>query len=113
MNNIEAKLQNQVELYLKCHGLTFVHIPASLQRHIWSKASRVPIHIAAEASRAFKGVPDLLIFGGGGRCLIIELKAPNGTLTPEQKRWESLGMVVARSFDEAKAIIDKWVFDLK
>jgi hypothetical protein len=113
VNNIEAQLQKQVELYLKCHGLTFVHIPSSLQRHIWSKSSRVPIHIAAEASRAFKGVPDLMIFGGGGKCLIIELKAPKGTLTPEQKHWVSLGMVVCRSFDEAKAIIDKWVFGLK
>ena len=110
MNHIEADLQKQVEAYLKLVGLTFVHIPGSLQRYIWTKSSRVPIHIAMQASRAFKGVPDLLIFKGGGECLIMELKAPKGKLTPEQESWVSLGLVVCKSLEEATKAIDQWRF---
>lgn len=106
MQRLEATLQKSVEQYLKLVGLTYVHIPASIQRYIWAKSSRVPIHIAAEASRAFKGVPDLMIFGGAGRCLVMELKAPKGKLTPEQAKWERLGLVVCRTVEDAVSKIE-------
>jgi len=108
LKHIEADLQKQVEAYLRLVGLKFVHIPGSLQRYIWTKSSRVPIHIAMQASRAFKGVPDLLIFKGDGKCLIMELKAPKGKLTTEQEAWLKLGMVVCKSLDDAIKIIDEW-----
>jgi hypothetical protein len=51
-------------------------------------------------------VPDLLIFNRQGGCLLIELKTEKGTLTKEQKEWLDYGLVVCRSFDEAKRVID-------
>jgi len=108
MKHEEDILQRQVEAYLRAVGLKFVHVPKSLQRHIWSKVSRVPIHVAAEAGRAFKGQPDLLIFAKGvtPRCLVMELKTESGRLTPEQLEWDYYGMIVCRTFASAKKTID-------
>ena len=50
----EDILQRQCNAYLellKAQGrIMYIHIPGSLQRFIWNKASHVPIHIAKEAS---------------------------------------------------------------
>jgi len=61
-----------------------------------------------------KGVPDLVFIGPGGRAYCMELKAPKGRLSPDQKAWreaaEALGAPVAviRSIDEAVAALRAW-----
>ena len=110
----EDILQRQCNAYLellKAQGkIMYVHIPGSLQRFIWNKASHVPIHIAKEASDALKGVLDLLIFRHDGMSLKIELKSKTGILTEEQKSWEPFRMLVIRDFDTFKIAVYEFVY---
>ena len=113
-NPTEEQIQQAVENYLNLRGVKFVHIPKSLQRFIWSKTSHTPPHVAREASRHLKGIPDLLIFkcvgvGRAPECLILELKRDKGKVTIEQTEWFRLGMVLAHSFEEAREYIDKFL----
>jgi len=113
-NPTEEQIQQAVENYLSLRSVKFVHIPKSLQRFIWSNTSHTPPHVAREASRHLKGIPDLLIFkyvglGPDPKCLILELKRGKGVLTHEQCEWIELGMVVAYSFEEAREYIDKFL----
>jgi len=95
---------------LKAQGkIMYIHIPGSLQRFIWNKASHVPIHIAKEASKALKGILDLLIFRRDGMSLKIELKSQTGSLTEEQKLWKPFRMRVIRDFDTFKVAVDEFV----
>ena len=87
----------------------YIHIPGSLQRFVWNKASHVPVHIAKEASKALKGIPDLLIFRRDGKSLKVELKSKTGTLTEEQKSWDPFRMLVIRDFDTFKIAVDEFV----
>ena len=109
----EGILQHQCNIYLdllKNQGrIMYIHIPGSLQRFIWNKASRVPIHIAKEASNALKGIPDLLIFRRDGESLKLELKSKTGTLTEEQKLWEPFSMRVIRDFDTFRIAVDEFM----
>lgn len=110
----EDILQRQCNAYLdllKAQGkIKYIHIPGSIQRFVWSKASHVPIHIAKEASDALKGVLDLLIFRHDGMSLKIELKSKTGILTEEQKSWEPFRMQVIRDFDTFKIAVDEFVY---
>jgi hypothetical protein len=115
----EAHLQTLCERYLEILNLRYIHIPSQLQRFIWGSGIKttasgkpwrvVPIHIAKQASQAFKGQPDLLVFGTDGRFLAVELKVGHNTLTPEQKTWLPYGLHVVRSFDGFKAIVSEWL----
>jgi len=111
----EDILQRQCNAYLellKDQGrIMYIHIPGSLQRFIWNKASHVPIHIAKEASNALKGIPDLLIFRRDGESLKVELKSKTGTLTEEQKKWRSFLLLVIRDFDTFKIAVDEFVYN--
>lgn len=104
-NREEEALQSICESYLRAKGLRFVHIPGKIQRFIWSPIC--PKWVGALASRYLKGIPDLLIFGepveGVRRCLTIELKSENGSMTKEQKEWEPL---VFRDFESFKRAVD-------
>lgn len=59
------------------------------------------------------GFPDLLIYFPDGAILHAELKAPRGTLTPDQKAWrdrcERLGIpwALIRSFEDLEAAINR------
>ena len=109
----EDILQHQCNAYLellKAQGrIMYIHIPGSLQRFIWNKASHVPIHIAKEASNALKGIPDLLIFRRDGESLKVELKSKTGALTEEQKKWRSFLLLVIRDFDTFKIAVDEFM----
>ena len=109
----EDILQRQCNAYLellKAQGkIMYIHIPGSIQRFIWSKASHVPIHIAKEASDALKGILDLLIFRHDGMSLKIELKSKTGSLTEEQKKWKSFALIVIRDFDTFQIAVDEFV----
>jgi hypothetical protein len=66
-----------------------------------------------------KGVPDLHFVLSGGKIAYIELKAPDGRLSPEQKAFQSVCALmeiphaVCRSLDEVKATLRKWGVQLK
>lgn len=108
LKQVEDKLQKAVEQYLKLKNIRYIHLPKNSQRFIWNKKYGIPAYVAAEASRALKGVPDLILFGKDQTYLLIELKSEKGKLTPEQKTWLEYGMVVYRDFDSLQELIDKW-----
>jgi hypothetical protein len=117
----EAQLQAQCEQYLRTAGLRYIHIPGQLQRFILGSGFRntktgkqwrvVPIHIAKLASDAFKGQPDLLVFGTDGRYLAVELKVGRNKLTTEQEQWTDYGLHVCRSFEAFQQIVSDWILE--
>lgn len=60
------------------------------------------------------GMPDLLIFGAGGRCWFIECKSGTGRLSPaqqEMREWMELARVprtTARTIDDVHAALHAW-----
>ncbi len=92
-------------------GLLFA-IPNGGQRH-------PAVAAAMKREGVRRGVPDLFL--AVGRCglhgLFIEMKALDGRLSPEQKRWRDLlvaqgyGVAVAFNFDEAKDILERYLDD--
>jgi len=106
----EDTIQEDTEKYLSLRGVFFIHIPNHVWRHLSTKA---PAWIGKLAASALAGLPDILAFNGSGmglRCLALELKTKKGQLNPKQRYLKTkLGTLVARSFGEAKEIIDKWL----
>jgi hypothetical protein len=110
----EEVTQAQVEAYLDALGLKWFHMPAYVLRAAfgWRKDRSGPeMGAMAAAAAIVRGLPDLLIWDGRGRCLPIELKtdAKASKLTAAQRMWRTaIGTKEARSFEEAKALIDDW-----
>ncbi len=117
MKKEEDTLQNQCNRYLdalQAQGkLRYIHLPKQIQRHIWSKRSHVPAHVAALTSRALKGTPDLLIWKPleniFTKGIIIELKSEKGKLTPEQKEWIPFGLQIVRDLKSFYKIIEEFL----
>lgn len=108
--NPEHKIQIALMDYLAIAGRRDLHwfaIPNGEKRHI-GVASR----LKAEGVR--RGTPDLCFMLDAGRVAWLEMKAPKGTLSPEQKafrdRAQSLDHLwaMARSVDEAIPHLTKW-----
>lgn len=65
------------------------------------------------------GVPDIIVWGDHGRTWFLEVKAPGGSLSPEQRsviaQLAELGHTVAvvRSVDEALAFGEAWGWPLR
>lgn len=104
----EAAFQRQVVALLRAY----------LPDEVWWTASLSGVSLsAAAAGRAKaagmrKGAPDLSFVLPDGATVYVELKAPSGTLTPEQKALgETLGdaFVVCRSWPEVKAAMERWM----
>ena len=63
---------------------------------------------------ATAGIPDLALIIGDGRACFVEVKTPEGRVSPEQReimqRLESLGAscIVARSIDDVRAAFAEW-----
>lgn len=82
-------------------------IPNQSNRHIANAAK-----MKAEGVRA--GTPDLCVMMAGGAVAWLEMKAPNGTLSPAQKWFRDLcGRLghqwgVAHSVEEALVLLTKW-----
>jgi hypothetical protein len=82
-------------------------------------AIRIPAHVGAAYKRMgySRGTPDILIFEPSKEYhgLFVELKAPKGRLSPEQKEWlaclEDRGYqtAVCRSCEEAIIVIEKYL----
>ena len=86
----EAQLQAAAEEYLDACGLRYIHVPAIIGRLCNFADRRLRIHEKAMLSAAFKGVPDLLIFGQGkpyARCLVMELKVGKNSVTTDQREF--------------------------
>lgn len=104
----ENELQKAAEQYLALKKIRYIHLPKGAQRFLWNKKYGIPVQVAAEASRALKGVPDLVIFGRDNTFLLIELKSETGKPTPEQLGWMDYGLMIVRDFDTFQEIIDSW-----
>lgn len=108
----EAVTQELTEQYLGRLGLPYVRIPAYVLRAAFGYrpgASGADLGAMREASAYIKGLPDLIVLDANGRALPIELKTDTGKLTAAQRMWRTaIGTKTARSFEEAKAMIDAW-----
>ena len=109
----EEVTQRMTERYLDALGLKWFHMPPYILRAAFAqrRASGAELGAMAGAAAIVRGLPDLLIWDGAGRCLPIELKteAKASKLSASQRMWRAaIGTREARSFEEAKAIIDAW-----
>ena len=62
----------------------------------------------------FAGVPDLVVLGRDGQCWLIEVKAPGGALSAEQRALRDrctalrIPFVVAKSIDDVRRAFEIW-----
>jgi hypothetical protein len=92
-------------------GLLFA-IPNGGRRH-------PAVAMAMKREGVKRGVPDLML--PVARCglhgLFLEMKAADGRLSPEQKRWRDMliaqgyGVAVAFSFEDAKTVLEDYLSD--
>lgn len=106
----EITLQERAEELCDLLGLRYTHVPGNLQRYLRMGA---PAHIAAIASRAFKGQPDLCIYKRGNGewadCLLLEIKTEAGTLSQGQRNWhKGLPVHVTHGWADTEAVIRRF-----
>ena len=107
--NAEARIQAAIVEWVRtvAPGLIAFHVPNGGYR------------TKAEAARmkwvgVLAGVPDVVVLGLDGRCWLIEVKAPGGSLSPEQcvirDRCVALRIpfVVAKSIDDVRQAFKVW-----
>lgn len=108
--NPEHKIQVALCDYLAFAAKPDIHyfaIPNQSNRHIANAA-----RMKAEGVRA--GSPDMCFLLPGGRVGWLEMKAPNGSLSPEQKLFRGRAQnldhywAMARSVDEALVALTQW-----
>lgn len=109
----EDSTQELVEQYLDAVGLWWFHMPKYVLRAAFGRraASGAELGAMSRAAEQVRGLPDLIIWDGKGRALNIELKtdAKASKLSAAQRMWRAaIGTQEARSFEEAKKIIDEW-----
>ncbi len=110
----EAVTQELTERYLDALGLPYVRIPAYVLKAAFGWRPGVTgaeLGAMSQASAYLKGLPDLIVLDAKGRALPIELKteAKASKLSAAQRMWRTaIGTKEARSFEEAKALIDAW-----
>jgi hypothetical protein len=110
----EEITQELTEQYLDALGLPWFHMPAYILQSAFAYGQTPTgpqLGAMSRAAAIVRGLPDLLIWDGKGRCLPIELKteAKASKLTAAQRLWRAaIGTVEARSFEAAKAAIDSW-----
>lgn len=112
----EEVTQSLVEKYLDALGLQWFHMPPFVLRAAFAHTNRAAgaeLGAMSRAAAIVRGLPDLLIWDPRrpGLCLPIELKteAKDSKLSAAQRQWRTaIGTREARSFEEAKAIIDAW-----
>lgn len=106
----EHKIQSALMDYLVLAGRRDLHwfaIPNGEHRHI-----RAAMRLKAEGVR--RGVADLCFMLPQGRVAWLEMKAPSGRLSPDQKAFRDLAKAldhlwdVASSVDEAIVVLSRW-----
>ena len=109
---LEKDIQREVDNYLTVLGVKPIRIPDALFRSIYAN-STVRIHIKTQIANSIAGLPDLMIpklTDKGLLMLPLELKTQTGKLGQKQVKWQKvLGTKVARSFEEARVIIDEFL----
>ncbi len=104
----ERIIQAQVDAYIELRGLFCLRIPDWLLSSIMQN-QHIPIHVKRALSDILKGMPDNLILSHDRRSLPLELKTDIGKLSASQREVKTaIGTVVARSFEEARAEIDRF-----
>ena len=106
----EATIQAHAEAYADLLGIPRLHIPAILLRAAFAPhgASGGELWALRNAAAEVGGFPDLVLFRGG-RFLAMEFKRGSNKMTASQRRWaDALGTIECRSFEAAKAEIDRW-----
>lgn len=110
MKRPEHKIQVALLDYLAVAGRRDLHwfaIPNGERRHI-----AVAARLKAEGVR--RGSPDLVFLLPAGRVAWLEMKAPKGTLSSDQKLFRDVALslghhwALARSVDEAIPHLTKW-----
>ena len=107
--NAEARIQAVIVEWIRVVGrdLVVFHPPNGGLRNK-AKAARL------KWIGTLAGVPDLVVLGRDGQCWLIEVKAPGGALSAEQRalrdRWTALRIpfVVAKSIDDVRRAFEIW-----
>lgn len=84
----EAELHNQIELDIRARRWLYIH----------SRTDR--------ATTTAKGVPDFVVFSGGGKVLFIEVKTKTGKLSPEQRAWQYCSEALDYQFHIVRSMAD-------
>lgn len=101
---LQVALVKQLTRHAKC---LWWAVPNGGFRHLYTATK-----MRAEGVR--RGVPDLCFVLSGGTAAFLEMKAPGGSLTPEQKQFrdaaEAAGAwwATAKSLEEAWDILARW-----
>jgi VRR-NUC domain len=108
-SNPEFRIHSAIVQYLRWNAwpeILFFHVPNGNKL-----AKRTAYH--NKQLGVLAGVPDLC-FDIAGRSHYIEVKAPGGRLSPDQKAFQKLCLETQRphavvySFDEAIAVLSRW-----
>jgi hypothetical protein len=107
--NTEARIQAAIVEWIRTVAPTLIcfHVPNGGLR---SKAEAARLKWVGTLA----GVPDVVVLGLDGRCWLIEVKGPGGSLSPEQcvirDRCVALRIpfVVAKSIDDVRVAFRLW-----
>lgn len=109
----ESMLQKQVNSTLEWMRIKYLRVPNLIGALCSFEDKRLELWEKQELSRAFKGVPDNILFVEyGPYCLALnlELKTEAGTLGKWQKKYaNALPVTVARGWREAEKAIKDFV----
>lgn len=113
--NLRAPRQSYEQpIQEKVAAMLWAYLPDAVWWTCSLSGVRLTPAMAGAAKRAGmnKGAPDLSFIWPDGRTTYVEVKGPDGVLTPEQKRLKAtLGddMVVCRSWPEVRAAVSPWL----
>jgi hypothetical protein len=107
--NAEARIQAAIVEWIRTVA------PQLIAFHVPNGGYRTP----AEAARmkwvgVLAGVPDIIVLGLDGRCWLIEVKGPGGSLSPDQRAIRDRCTVlripycVAKSIDDVRVAFGIW-----
>lgn len=108
MNHEETRIQYHIVRYLHLRDLTVYHVPNERQSSAQAMGRLISIGL-------LPGAPDLVVHVGGGKILYLEVKAPKGRLSENQKRFaarcdrDGVPYHVVRSVEDTEKIIDLYV----
>ena len=116
---LTASIQKRGNPEEQLHRSIVAHLRTRGAKHMvfWHTTNNPRSRIAGARAKAMgmlKGVPDLTIITPDQQICFMEIKAPKGYLTPEQKdfrlRVEALGCVfaVVKDIDHATNLLESW-----
>ena len=109
----ESAIQAQIRTFIAHCGFHSVTVPNGAVLS-GDKEKRARQMRSLKRDGLLPGMPDLLVYGSGGRIGHIEVKTPKGTVQDSQKAvkaWlEGLGhsYAICRSIDDTRAALTAW-----